>query len=131
MEWEDFNENDINWPIKKGEKVYHYLFGWGEVTDYYVCNVRWWRAEIGVTFEGENKTRWFNPIGKPPKCNAWIEDIRVELSKTEYSKPEDIPIMSKEEYHKKMSPLLNEEGEAKEARNEEYLKMRTEVRQNE
>lgn len=76
MEWEDFNENDINWPIKKGEKVYHYLFGWGEVTDYYVCNVRWWRAEIGVTFEGENKTRWFNPIGKPPKCNAWMEDIR-------------------------------------------------------
>lgn len=131
MEWEDFNENDINWPIKKGEKVYHYLYGWGEVTDYYVCNVRWWRAEIGVTFEGENKTRWFNPIGKPPKCNAWMEDIRVELSKTEYSKPEDIPIMSKEEYHKKMSPLLNEEGEAKEVRNEEYLKMRTEVRQNE
>lgn len=130
MEWEDFNENDINWPIKKGEKVYHYLFGWGEVTDYYVCNVRWWRAEIGVTFEGENKTRWFNPIGKPPKCNAWREDIRVELSKTEYNKPEDIPIMSKEEYHKIMAPLLNEEGEAKEVRNEEYLKMRTEVRQN-
>ena len=27
MEWEDFNENDLNWPIKKGEKVYHYLVG--------------------------------------------------------------------------------------------------------
>lgn len=122
MEWEDFNENDINWPIKKGEKVYHYLYGWGEVTDYYICNVRWWVTEIGVTFEGRNTPGWFNPIGKPVKCNAWMEDIRVELSKTEYSKPEDIPIMSKEEYHKIMAPLLNEEGEAKEVRNEEYLK---------
>nr|DAM87563.1 MAG TPA: hypothetical protein [Bacteriophage sp.] len=124
MEWEDFNEKDINWPIKKGEKVYHYLYGWGEVTDYYVCNVRWWRAEIGVTFEGENKTRWFNPIGKPPKCNAWMEDIRVELSKTKYTKLEDLPSLSKEEYSKKMNSLLNEEGEAKEVRNEEYLKMK-------
>ena len=59
-----------------------------------------------------------------------MEDIRVELSKTEYSKLEDTPIISKEEYHKIMAPLLNKEGEAKEVRNEEYLKMRTEVRQN-
>ena len=129
MEWEDFNENDINWPIKKGEKVYHYLFGWGDVTDYYVCQARWWVLEIGVTFEGENKPRWFSPIGTPLKY-IWSEDTRVELSRTEYSKLEDTPIISKEEYHKIMAPLLNKEGEAKEVRNEEYLKMRTEVRQN-
>lgn len=106
MEWEDFNENDINWPIKKGEKVYHYLYGWGEVTDYYICNVR-----------------WFNPIGTTLNGGGnWREDIKIELSKTKYTKLEDLPSLSKEEYSKKMNSLLNEEGREKEARNEEYLK---------
>ena len=125
MEWEDFNENDINWPIKKGEKVYHYLFGWGEVTDYYVCNVRWWRAEIGVIFEGRNTPRWFNPIGTTLNGGGnWREDIKIELSKTKYTKLEDLPSLSKEEYYKKMNSLLNEEGREKEARNAAYLEMK-------
>lgn len=114
---EHYNENDINWPIKKGEKVYHYLFGCGYVTDYYICQARWWVLEIGVTFEGESKPRWFSPIGTLLKY-AWSEGTRVELSKTKYNKLEDLPSLSKEEYSKKMNSLLNEEGREKEARNE-------------
>lgn len=118
MEWEDFNENDINWPIKKGEKVYHYLFGWGNVTDYYICQARWWVLEIGVTFEGENKPRWFSPIGTLLKY-AWSEGTRVELSKTKYNKLEEMPLVSKEEFSERLS-LLTEKGREKARRNGGY-----------
>ena len=114
QQWEDFNENDINWPIKKGEKVYHYLFGWGEVTDYYVCQARW-VLEIGVTFEGKDKPRWFSPIGTLLKY-AWSEDVRLELSRVEYSKLGDMPLVSKEEFSERLS-LLTEEGKEKAKRN--------------